>query len=94
MFVTAIEQELSGIYNAVGPEPVTNAEFMRELRQAWHRPWSPPAPAFAVRLGSRLMQSEASLALMSCRCLPKRMEAAGFIFEFAKLEAALKDLCG
>ena len=93
MLVAAIEQELSGIYNAVGPEPVTNAEFMRQLRRAWHRPWSPPAPAFAVRLGSRLMKSEASLALMSCRCLPVRLEKQGFVFEFPRLEAALQDLC-
>jgi NAD dependent epimerase/dehydratase family enzyme len=94
MFVAAIEQDLSGIYNAVGLEPVTNAEFMRQLRRAGHRPWSPPAPAFAVRLVSRLMKSEASLALMSCRCLPVRLEKQGFIFEFSRLEAALKDLCG
>jgi len=94
MFVAAIEQELSGIYNAVGPAPVTNAEFMRQLRRAWHRPWSPPVPAFAVRLGSRLIKSEASLALMSCRCLPRRLEEQGFVFEYPRLAAALKDLCG
>ena len=93
MFVAAIEQELSGIYNAVGPEPVTNAQFMRQLRQALHRPWSPPAPEFAVRLGSRLMGSEASLALMSCRSLPRRFEDQGFIFDFSQLDTALKDLC-
>ncbi len=93
MFVAAIEQELSGIYNAVGPEPVTNAEFMRQLRRVWHRPWSPPAPAFAVRIGSRLMNSEATLALMSCRSLPRRLEDAGFIFNYPRLEAALRDLC-
>ena len=94
VFIKAIEQELSGIYNAVGPAPVTNAEFMRQLRRALHRPWSPPAPVLAVRLGSRLMNSEASLALMSCRCLPQRIEDQGFVFEYPRLEAALKDLCG
>ena len=31
-----------GTYNAVAPNPATNAEFMRELRRALHRPWSPP----------------------------------------------------
>ena len=93
IFRVAIEENLSGIYNAVGPTPVTNADFMKHLRSAWHRPWSPPAPAFAVRLGSRLLQSEASLALMSCRALPKRLEEHGFRFEFNHLEQALRDLC-
>jgi len=94
MFVAAIENDLSGIYNAVGPEPVTNSGFMRELRRACHRPWSPPVPEFAVRLGSRLMNSEASLALISTRCLPKRFLEHGFKFEFGRLDAALRDLCG
>jgi uncharacterized protein (TIGR01777 family) len=93
MFVAAIEEPLSGVYNAVAPEPVTNANFMRELRRVLHRPWSPPAPEFAVRLGSRLMNSEATLALMSARCVPQRFVERGFKFEFPSLEAALKDLC-
>lgn len=94
MFVAAVEREdLSGTFNAVAPNPVTNAEFMRELRRALHRPWSPPAPALAVRLGARLMGSEPSLALVSQRCAPKRFLAAGFSFQFPELPAALADLC-
>jgi uncharacterized protein (TIGR01777 family) len=94
MFVETIEQEcFNGIYNAVAPDAVTNAEFMRELRRAWHRPWSPPAPEFAVRLGSRLMKSEPSLALAGCRCAPKRFLEAGFMFQFQDLRGALENLC-
>jgi len=94
MFVAAIEQEnLSGTFNAVAPKPVTNAKFMRELRRALHRPWSPPAPEFAVRLGARLMGSEPSLALTSVRCAPKRFVKAGFKFQFTELRPALGNLC-
>jgi uncharacterized protein (TIGR01777 family) len=94
MFVAAVENEnLSGIFNAVAPEPVRNKIFMRELRRALHRPWSPPAPKIAVRIGSRLMQSEASLVLASQRCVPKKFLDAGFQFEFADVRAALKNLC-
>jgi hypothetical protein len=94
MFVAAIEREdLSGTFNAVAPNPVTNAEFMGELRRALHRPWSPPAPEFAVRLGARLMGSEPSLALTSQRCAPQRFAAAGFLYEFPELAPALNDLC-
>jgi hypothetical protein len=94
MFVAAVEQETwSGIFNAVAPGAVTNAEFMRDLRRVLHRPWSPPAPEFAVRLGSRLIGSEATLALVSQRCAPKRFLAAGFEFQFPELAAALENLC-
>jgi NAD dependent epimerase/dehydratase family enzyme len=67
---------------------------MKSLRRALHRPWSPPAPEFAVRLGCRVMHSEPALALTSTRCLPRRFEERGFMFEFGDLEGALQNLCG
>ena len=94
MFALAVENEsLAGTFNAVGPGPVTNAEFMRELRQALHRPWSPPVPEFAVKLGARLMGSDPSLALISQRCASKKIQQAGFSFRFLELAPALRDLC-
>lgn len=87
------DEKLSGIFNAVAPDPVTNAEFMRELRHALRRPWNPPAPEFAVKLGARLTGSEGSLALVSQRCAPKRFLEAGFKFRFVDVAAALNDLC-
>ena len=95
MFVAAIEQpELSGAFNATAPNPVTNAEFMRELRRALHRPWSPPVPAPFARLGAWLMGSEGDLALLSYRCLPRRVAEHGFTFLFPTLKTALGDLYG
>jgi uncharacterized protein (TIGR01777 family) len=94
MFTTAVESPAcAGTFNAVAPRPVTNAEFMRALRRALHRPWSPPAPEFAVRLGARLMGGEPSLALVSQRCVPARFIAAGFQYRFPELPPALRDLC-
>jgi uncharacterized protein (TIGR01777 family) len=95
MFVTAVEDpQMSGVFNAVAPRAATNAEFMSKLREVLHRPWSPPAPAFAIKLGSRLMGSESSLVLNGQRCVPGRFLAAGFSYRFPELGAALKDLCG
>jgi uncharacterized protein (TIGR01777 family) len=94
MFVAAVENEnLSGPFNAVAPNPVTNEEFMRELRHALHRPWSPRVPEFAVKLGARLMRGEPSLALISQRCLPGRFGELAFPFQFPELPAALQNLC-
>jgi hypothetical protein len=93
MFVESIEREnLTGTFNAVAPNPVTNAELMRELRRALHRPWSPPAPEWALRLGSRLMKSEPSLALSGCRVAPKRFLEMKFQFLFPELGDALENL--
>jgi uncharacterized protein (TIGR01777 family) len=93
MFIAAIErEEIRGAFNATGPNPVSNAEFMRELRRVLGRPWSPPAPVWAVRLGSRWMGTEASLALTGRRCTPRRFLESGFVFQFPQLPAALADL--
>jgi uncharacterized protein (TIGR01777 family) len=95
LFLEAIERDdLSGTYNAVAPNPVTNSEFMRELRRALHRPWSPPAPVWAIKVGARLMNSEPSLALAGCRAAPKRFLEAGFEFRFPMMRAALQNLHG
>jgi uncharacterized protein (TIGR01777 family) len=86
------DQELTGTFNATSPNPATNAEFMRELRRALRRPWSPPVPEFAARIGSRLMGTEPDLALVSQRCIPTRFLENGFNFEFPTLRPALTNI--
>lgn len=93
MFVEAIERpEISGVFNITGPNPVTNADFMRQLRSALHRPWSPPVPAWATQIGAFFMRTEPSLALTGRRCRPRRFLESGFQFEFPELRGALNDL--
>jgi uncharacterized protein (TIGR01777 family) len=95
IFLAAIDREdIRGVYNATGPEPVTNAEFMRELRRVLGRPWSPPAPVWAVHVGSWLMKTEACLALTGRRCAPKRFLEHGFAFQFPELRPGLANICG
>ena len=83
---------LAGAVNAVSPQPVTNAEFTRELGRAVHRPAVIAAPAFALRLAFGEMADEALLA--STRTVPKRLLESGFIFQQPALmeafDAALK----
>ncbi len=82
-----------GSYMVTAPNPVTNRAFMGELRRAWGRPWSPPAPALAVRLGARwLLRTDPELALLGRRCVPTRLEKQGFEFDWPDLPAALDDL--
>jgi len=91
----AIDREdFQGIYVAASPQPATNAQFMRELRAALHRPWSPAVPALAVRLGGWIAGINADLALTGQRCAPRRLMQQGFAYEFPELRRALKDLAG
>lgn len=93
MFLWAIEREdIEGVFNATGPNPVTNAEFMREMRRALHRPWSPPAPVWAVKIGSFLMGTEACLALTGRRGIPRRFLEKRFTFDFPELRPALAEV--
>lgn len=78
--------------NVVAPNPVTNAEFTRELGRALHRPAFLPAPAFALRLAFGEMADAALLA--STRVLPRRLEEMGFQFEDATLGQALSSARG
>jgi len=89
----AIENDAaSGVFNACAPNPVTNGEFMRELRHALCRPWTPPVPEWAVGLGARVMGTEPRLALAGCRCAPKRLLENGFTFDFPNLPAAFGEI--
>lgn len=88
------DQLMTGPYIATAPNPVSNTEFMRELRRALRMPIGLPAPAFLVRLGAPLvMRTDPELALYGRYCIPKRLQAEGFEFKFPTLSSALADLC-
>lgn len=91
MFLFAIrEEEISGVYNAVAPNPVRNEHFARALRSALKRPGVLlPAPAFALRL---FMGDMSKALLDSARVSPEKIKQAGFSFEYPELQQALKDL--
>lgn len=88
------DAQMSGPYLVTAPNPVTNAEFMRELRRALGRPWSPPVPGLIVRLGAWMMRTDPELALLGRRCVPTKLLAAGATFRFPSLGAAISDLLG
>jgi uncharacterized protein len=80
--------ERSGPYNLTAPNPVTDAELTAALQAACKRPdfsWlRVPAPLLKLGLGE--MSSE---LLTSARVLPKRLQEAGFVFEYPTIAAAL-----
>ncbi len=82
-------EQARGPYNACSPHPVRNAEFVKELGHAVHRPTFMLLPAFALRAGL----GEMSLLLLGGQhALPVRAQEAGFEFRFTRLDVALVDL--
>jgi len=86
--VFALENDsLRGPVNIVGPSPVRNDEFVRALGRELHRPTIFPLPEFVVRNLFGEMGQE--LLLTSVRALPAKLRAAGYRFQYERLEDAL-----
>ena len=83
---------LNGIVHATSPNPVRNAELMRELRHAVHRPPAPPTPAWLVKLGAIALRTDPALALTGRRAIPGKLVAAGYPFRHPDLAGALTEL--
>ena len=94
LFVRAITCDtMEGAYLATSPNPVSNAEFMRELRRALRMPIGLPAAGWMVRIGAPLvMRTDPELGLYGRYCVSKRLEAEGFEFCFPELNSALNDI--
>jgi len=88
----AIENEnISGVYNAVAPEPVTNEVFTKTFARVLKRPAFLPVPKFGLKIlfGSEL--TEVALTA-SQRVKPERLMESGFRFEYEDVESALRSL--
>ena len=84
---------MAGAYLATAPQPVSNAEFMRELRRALHVPIGLPAKAWMVRVAARLLlRTDPELSLYGRYCVSRRLREEGFDFRFPELPSALHEL--
>ena len=90
LFAFAVEEaSVQGALNGTAPDPVTNAEFTRDLAAALHRPALFPVPVFALRL----LYGEMEEVVTGSHCvLPRAAEVAGFQFRYPELRAALKHM--
>lgn len=88
MLLALKETAIHGPVNIVSPNPVTNEEFTKALGDVLSRPTVMAMPAFAVRLAFGEMADE--MLLVSQRVVPKKLNAAGFHFQYPELEATLR----
>jgi uncharacterized protein (TIGR01777 family) len=84
--------ELSGGVNVAAPNPITNRDMMRTLRQVCRVPIGLPAARWMLEIGAFFMRTETELMLKSRRAIPGKLLADGFQFQFSNFEQAAQNL--
>jgi uncharacterized protein (TIGR01777 family) len=97
-FLRALEwilgrEEFFGAINICAPNPITNDEFMRELRDAAGTRIGLPAANWMLEVGAVFMRTETELILKSRRVVPGWLLRSGFNFEFPRWNDAARELC-
>ena len=80
--------DVSGPVNLTGPAPVTNAEFVRRLAAAVHRPAVLPVPGPVLSLA--LGEFGRSSVLAGQRAVPAALERAGYQWTHRDLDGAFR----
>ncbi len=86
------QETLSGAVNIAAPNPVTNEEMMRALREICRPPLGLSASKWMLEIGAFLLRTEPELMIKSRRVIPQRLLESGFTFSFPNLCDAFADL--
>jgi hypothetical protein len=90
MVLYVAENRLSGVFNGVAPNPVTNAKMVKELAKVLNRPlFLPNIPRILMRL---ILGEMSYLLFVSQRVSNKKIEKKGFNFKFSNICLALENL--
>ena len=84
--------EIESPVNLAAPQPVTYADFMRELRRVAGVRFGLPASRWMLEIGAFFMRTETELILKSRRVVPGRLLQSGFVFKFPDWPSAARDL--
>lgn len=87
-------EDIDGVVNLASPNPLPNARFMRELREAWGIRFGLPAAEWMLEIGAVFLRTETELILKSRRVVSSRLAQEGFEFCFPDWRKAAEDLCG
>jgi uncharacterized protein (TIGR01777 family) len=85
------DPSISGPLNLVAPETPPQRDVARAIGRVLGRPAAFPAPAALLRL---LLWGQADLLLHGRRAVPAKAIAAGYVFRFPTIEAALREALG
>lgn len=92
IFLYVLENKLSGVYNGVAPNPVTNLELTKTIAKVLDKPlFLPNIPRFVMKL---VLGEMHTLLFDSQRVSSKKIEDKGFQFKDYHLQPALEGLLG
>ena len=92
LFLYLLENQITGVYNGVAPNPVSNAELTKTAASVLKKPlFMPNIPKFLMKL---ILGEMHIILFESQRVSSKKITQKGFHFKFHHLEPALKDLLG
>ncbi len=83
---------VEGVYNLCSPNPVSNATFMKSVRDATGAKFGLPAYEWMLKIGAAIIGTETELILKSRWVVPSKLTSAGFEFQFPNLEDAMKNI--
>lgn len=91
LYVFALEnREISGVFNAVAPNPLNNKTFMKTLAHHLHRPFFlPPVPGLVMKI---MFGEMASILLKGQGVSADKIMAAGYAFQHETLEEFLETI--
>lgn len=90
IFLYVLENKLSGVYNGVAPNPVTNLELTKTIAKVLGKPlFLPNIPKFFMKL---VLGDMHALLFDSQRVSSKKIEDKGFQFKAHHLQPALEGL--
>lgn len=84
--------ELSGVFNCSSPQPITNREFMSQVRKAMNRKFGLPSPKWLLEIGAIFIKTETELVLKSRWVIPEKLEQAGYRFKYDRIDQALQQI--
>jgi uncharacterized protein (TIGR01777 family) len=90
VYLYILKNQLSGVFNAVSPNPVTNKKLTHIIANYYDKPlWLPNVPQFMIKL---LLGEMGSIALESQLVSSEKIVKEGFQFQYVNVENALEDL--
>ncbi|XP_046614160.1 epimerase family protein SDR39U1 [Neodiprion virginianus] len=91
IFVNVVENDnVSGIFNGVAPQVVTNKEFTDAFASALWRPAKIPVPEFALALAFN--RERAKIMTEGQKVIPKRVLESGFKYKYPTIDLACNDI--
>lgn len=85
-------EKMEGVYNCAAPNPVSNKQFMKILRNVTGHKFGLPAFTWMLKIGAVLIGTETELILKSRWVIPSKLIDNGFQFKFPEIENAFRDI--